>query len=92
MFTATVPDAAAMTADALRASVCLAYEQLGIEVRSAGQSPIRLWNYMPDPAEVMGPPAGTMAISSGKDTGPPPVRSQQRPASASSAATARFIV
>jgi hypothetical protein len=55
MFTAMVPDAAAMAGDTLRASVSLAYEQLGIEVRRAGQSPIRLWNYMPDPAEVMGP-------------------------------------
>lgn len=55
VFTAVVPDAAAMAADALRASVGVAYQELGTAIRHAGTSPIRLWNYMPNPAEVMGP-------------------------------------
>lgn len=54
-FITVVRDAAAMAADALRASVGAAYQDLGAAVRRAGKSPIRVWNYMPDPAAVMGP-------------------------------------
>lgn len=54
LFTAVVPQAASLGADALRRSVAGAYETLGAQVRAAGKSPIRCWNYLPDPAHVMG--------------------------------------
>ena len=55
MFTAVVPDAAAMPADILRANVTEAYVSLGRAVQAAEKTAIRLWNYLPEPAQVMGP-------------------------------------
>jgi chorismate lyase/3-hydroxybenzoate synthase len=55
MFAAVVPDAAAMAAEPLRAGVAAAYIRLGDAVRASGKTPIRLWNYLPDPGHVMGP-------------------------------------
>jgi chorismate lyase/3-hydroxybenzoate synthase len=55
MFTAVVPEAAAMPAAVLRASVTDAYVRLGHAVQAADKTAIRLWNYLPDPAQVMGP-------------------------------------
>lgn len=55
IFTAIVADAASMDAAALRAGVANAYAQLGTRVRAARKTPIRLWNYLPDPGHFMGP-------------------------------------
>jgi chorismate lyase/3-hydroxybenzoate synthase len=55
MFTAVVPDAAAMSAAALRTNVTAAYVQIGAALRAADKAAIRLWNYLPDPAHVMEP-------------------------------------
>jgi chorismate lyase / 3-hydroxybenzoate synthase len=55
MFTAVVSDAAAMSAETLRASVSAAYGGIGNALRTADKAAIRLWNYLPDPAQVMGP-------------------------------------
>lgn len=55
MFTAVVPAAAAMPAETLRARVSAAYSTIGDALRAARKAPVRLWNYLPDPAHVMGP-------------------------------------
>jgi chorismate lyase/3-hydroxybenzoate synthase len=55
MFTASVPDAASMSAAALRTNVTAAYVQIGAALRAADKAAIRVWNYLPDPAHVMGP-------------------------------------
>jgi chorismate lyase/3-hydroxybenzoate synthase len=55
MFTAVVRDAAAMPAATLRTNVTAAYVKIGAALRAADKAAIRVWNYLPDPAHVMGP-------------------------------------
>lgn len=53
LLTASVPSAASMPVDRLRASVADAYAQVGESLRESGLSPIRVWNYLPDPTQAM---------------------------------------
>ncbi len=51
----SVRRAAAMPADTLRAAVADAYDALLMVTRALGRRPIRFWNYLPNPGQVMGP-------------------------------------
>lgn len=52
---AVIPNAAAMPATTLRTNVASAYLAIGQTLSAIGKTPIRLWNYLPDPAHAMGP-------------------------------------
>lgn len=49
----SIPNADVMPAATLRAAVADAYRRIGRALQRAGQSPLRLWNYMPDPGVVV---------------------------------------
>jgi enamine deaminase RidA (YjgF/YER057c/UK114 family) len=55
LLSTTVPDAACMDAEALRAHVTHAYAAIGDALRSIQRTAIRLWNYLPDPGCLMAP-------------------------------------
>ena len=55
LLTTTVVGAGSMSAGALSAHVSDAYVRIGEALSRLDRRPIRFWNFIPDPGEMMGP-------------------------------------
>jgi chorismate lyase/3-hydroxybenzoate synthase len=70
LLTTSIPDAAAMDAGSLRASVARTYVALGDALATLEMSAVRLWNYLPNPGQPMGQGLDRyMAFNAGRHEG-----------------------